>query len=215
METVSTENGKFETRQEGRGCLFYLAILFGLGLALSYLFPQKPQVAGGDSLPAARTATPEDAEAMAGAKAEVAELDALKTIAGVEESVEEFAGLTLVALARRQAGLKAPVVSCRLGAPGYTAAELAGIFRLLAKSRQYVLSEDVEKWLDAYMETAVADDEEGADRGRWVLELFEQAVRRQALRVAAVDEPARAMLLTLTMKDVGIQLEDADASNED
>ena len=101
--------------------------------------------------------------------------------------------------------------------PDYTAEELAAMFRQRAKKNQYVLSKDVEKWLDAFirvrMNTVKRDRTFG--NGRWARNLFEEAVSRQAVRVGKIKDPTPEQLKTLIMRDVGIKLKDPDASNED
>jgi Holliday junction resolvasome RuvABC ATP-dependent DNA helicase subunit len=99
--------------------------------------------------------------------------------------------------------------------PDYTAEELAAIFRQNAKKNQYVLSEDVERWLDPAMALWTKDRDRKFGNGRYVRNLFEKTVERQAMRVAEMENPTREDLMTLTMKDVGIELKDPDASDED
>ena len=99
--------------------------------------------------------------------------------------------------------------------PDYTAKELAAMFRLNAKKSQYVLSADVEKYLDAFIGIRTEKRDRKFGNGRWVRNLFEHAVERQAVRVADLAEPTREQLMTITMKDVGIKLKDPDASLED
>ena len=101
--------------------------------------------------------------------------------------------------------------------PDYTAEELAAMFRWRARKNQYVLSPDVEKWLDGFvrvrMRTAKRDRTFG--NGRWARTLFEDAIASQAVRVSRIENPTTEQLKTLTMKDVGIKLKDPDASAED
>ena len=101
--------------------------------------------------------------------------------------------------------------------PDYTPEELAAMFRWRARKNQYVLSADVEKWLDGFvrmrMRTAKRDRTFG--NGRWARTLFEDAVANQAVRVSKIGNPTTDQLKTLTMKDVGIKLKDPDASAED
>ena len=99
--------------------------------------------------------------------------------------------------------------------PDYSATELAAMFRMNAKKSQYVLSADVEKWLDAYVRVNTAKRDRKFGNGRWARGLFEDAVSRQAVRLSAVSAPTPEQLKTLTMKDVGIKLKDPDASLED
>ena len=99
--------------------------------------------------------------------------------------------------------------------PDYTAEELAAMFRMNARKNQYVLSPDVEKWLDAFVRVRTAKRDRKFGNGRWARTLFENAVSRQAVRVGKIENPTPEQLKTLTMNDVGIKLKDPDASQED
>ena len=99
--------------------------------------------------------------------------------------------------------------------PDYTAKELGGIFRMNAKKNQYVLSADVEKYLDAFIGIRTEKRDRKFGNGRWARNLFEDAVARQAMRVGKIGNPTPEQLKTLTMKDVGIKLKDPAASQED
>ena len=99
--------------------------------------------------------------------------------------------------------------------PDYTAEELAAIFRMNAKKSQYVLSPDVEKWLDAFIRVRTKNRDRKFGNGRWARTLFEEAVSRQAVRLSKLTNPTSEQLKTLTMKDVGIKLKAPDASKED
>ena len=99
--------------------------------------------------------------------------------------------------------------------PDYTAEELAAMFRMNAKRSQYVLSADVEKWLDPFVRVRTAKRDRKFGNGRWARTLFEEAVSRQAVRVGKIDKPTPEQLKTLIMQDVGIKLKDPAASNED
>ena len=99
--------------------------------------------------------------------------------------------------------------------PDYSAKELATIFRRRAHKSQYVLSADVERWLDGAIALWTKDRGRTFGNGRWVRNLFEKTVERQALRVAALKEPSTNDLMTITMHDVGIKLKDENASRED
>ena len=99
--------------------------------------------------------------------------------------------------------------------PDYTAEELAAMFRMNAKKNQYVLSPDVEKWLDAFVRVRTAKRDRKFGNGRWARTLFENAVSRQAVRVGKIGNPTSEQLKTLTMNDVGIKLKDPEASKED
>ena len=99
--------------------------------------------------------------------------------------------------------------------PDYTAEELAEMFRMNAKKNQYVLSADVEKWLDAFIRVRTAKCDRKFGNGRWARTLFEDAVSRQAVRVGKIEKPTPDQLKTLIMKDVGIKLKAPEASKED
>ena len=99
--------------------------------------------------------------------------------------------------------------------PDYTAKELAAMFRSNAKKSQYTLSADVEKYLDAFIGIRTEKRDRKFGNGRWVRNLFEHTVERQAVRVADIANPTKEQLMTITMKDVGIKLKDPNASVED
>lgn len=99
--------------------------------------------------------------------------------------------------------------------PDYTADELAAIFRQQARKNEYVLSPDVENWIDPAMALWTKDRDRKFGNGRYVRNLFEKAVERQAIRVSEIENPTREDLMTITMHDVGIELKDPDASAED
>jgi SpoVK/Ycf46/Vps4 family AAA+-type ATPase len=99
--------------------------------------------------------------------------------------------------------------------PDFTPEELAAIFRQTAKKNKYVLSKDVEYWLDGYMRVMTKGRDKNFGNGRWVRNLFEKTVERQSLRVVEMKDPSPEELLTIRMKDVGISLKDPDASDED
>ena len=99
--------------------------------------------------------------------------------------------------------------------PDFSAEELAAIFRQTAKKNKYVLSADVEKWIGPYIGKMTKDRDKNFGNGRWVRNLFEKTVERQALRVSEMANPTKDELMTFTMKDVGIRLVDPDASQED
>lgn len=99
--------------------------------------------------------------------------------------------------------------------PDFTPEELAAIFRQTAKKNKYVLSKDVEHWLDGYMRVMTKERDKNFGNGRWVRNLFEKTVERLSLRVVEMKDPPPEELFTIRMKDVGISLKDPDASDED
>ena len=99
--------------------------------------------------------------------------------------------------------------------PDFSAKDLAAIFRQMAKKNKYVLSADVEHWIEPYIGKITKDRGKNFGNGRWARNLFEKTVERQALRVSGMQNPTKEDLTTFTMKDVGIKLVDPDASKED
>ena len=96
---------------------------------------------------------------------------------------------------------------------GYDA--LSQMFRRMAKKNKYVLSKDVEKWLDSWFRVTTKKRDRHFGNGREVRNRFEKALERQSLRVSELKDPTPEQLTTLTMRDVGISLKDPNASDED
>lgn len=99
--------------------------------------------------------------------------------------------------------------------PDYSARELAEIFRRTAKKNQYALSPDAEKYLNGAISLWTKNRDRHFGNGRYIRNLFEKAVERQATRMAKIPAPTREQLMTLTLADIGIKLKDPDASAED
>ena len=99
--------------------------------------------------------------------------------------------------------------------PDFSTKDLASIFRQTANRNRYMLSADVDRWIEPYIAMLTKDRDRNFGNGRWVRNLFEKSVERQALRVSEMESPTKDQLMTLTMKDVGISLKDPDASAED
>ena len=99
--------------------------------------------------------------------------------------------------------------------PDYTAEELATMFRMVTKTNKYVLSPEVEQWLDAFIRVRTAKRDRNFGNGRWARDLFGQAVSRHTARVEKLDEPTPEQMKTLTMADVGIKLKTAAMTSKD
>ena len=67
--------------------------------------------------------------------------------------------------------------------PDFSTKELAQIFRQTAKKNRYVLSPDVDHWLEPYIGLMTKDRKKNFGNGRWVRNLFEKTVERQSLRI--------------------------------
>ena len=99
--------------------------------------------------------------------------------------------------------------------PDFTVLELATIFRSTAKKNKYVLSADVDRWLNGYIAMLTKNKSKAFGNGRWVRNLFEKTIERQSMRVVELKDPSPEELVTIRMKGVGISLKDPDASDED
>lgn len=87
--------------------------------------------------------------------------------------------------------------------PDYSAEELAEMFLLRAERSQYKCDEDVRRAIAQIMERAVASKDENFGNGRYVRNLFEKAIERQAVRLSTVVPLTREMLAALTLSDLG------------
>lgn len=84
----------------------------------------------------------------------------------------------------------------------YSAGELAEMFRRRVKSNQYKLAPDVETDLVPAFEKVTQKRDRQFGNGRFVRNLFEKAVERQAVRLSSVKNPSPEDLVTLTAADV-------------
>ena len=91
--------------------------------------------------------------------------------------------------------------------PDYSAEELAKIFLLSAKKSEYVCDKDVEASIVDIMERAVATRDRNFGNGRFVRNLFEKAIQRQAVRLSSVSPVTTKMLTELTLHDLGFEYE--------
>ena len=92
--------------------------------------------------------------------------------------------------------------------PDYSADELSKIFLLTAEKSQYVCDRDVLASLESIMERAVAEKDKNFGNGRFVRNLFEKAIQRQAVRLSKVAPLTNEMLSELTLHDLGFAYED-------
>ena len=99
--------------------------------------------------------------------------------------------------------------------PDFSTKDLATIFRSTVAKNKYRLSADVEHWIEPYIGLMTREKTKTFGNGRWVRNLFEKTLERQALRVVELKDPSAEELVTIRMKDVGISLKDPDASQED
>ena len=90
--------------------------------------------------------------------------------------------------------------------PDYNARELADMFRMYAKKNHYVLSPQMDKYLNASLAYLTRKRDKNFGNGRYVRNLFEKAVERQAGRLANDPKRTKEMLRTLELSDIGIRL---------
>ena len=86
--------------------------------------------------------------------------------------------------------------------PDYSAEELAEMFRLRAKKNQFQLAPDLDAGLVKFMKKVTKHPDPRFGNGRYVRNLFETAVERQAQRLAAEQDLSKERLMTLTLADL-------------
>lgn len=92
--------------------------------------------------------------------------------------------------------------------PDYTAQELAEIFLMNAEKNQYTCDKDVRASIVNVMEVAVRNKDVNFGNARYVRNLFEKAIQRQAVRLSSVAPITTEMLSELTLHDLGFAYED-------
>ena len=95
------------------------------------------------------------------------------------------------------------------------AEEMGQIFRSVVEVNGYVLSEAVDEWIEAYLYMKLPEFDERASKARWMRVVFEKTLERHNARLAEIANPTREQQVTITLKDVGIELKDPEASDED
>ena len=86
--------------------------------------------------------------------------------------------------------------------PDYTASELYDIFMLSAKKNDYVLTEEAEETLKRVLNEAVSSGLAMQGNGRYVRNLFEKAIQRQANRVAQQKDVTSDILRQILASDI-------------
>ena len=92
--------------------------------------------------------------------------------------------------------------------PDYTADELARIFLSIAEKSEYSCDQDVRASIVQVMENAVRTRDRSFGNGRFVRNMFEKAIQRQAVRLSTVAPLTAEMLSELTLHDLGFAYED-------
>ena len=88
--------------------------------------------------------------------------------------------------------------------PDYSAAELAAIFRSMAKKNDFTLAPDLEAGLDAAIAKLTARRDRTFGNARFVRQLFEDATGRQANRLAESGSLDADALKTLVLADLAV-----------
>ena len=91
--------------------------------------------------------------------------------------------------------------------PDYSAEELAKMFLMKAEACQYFCGADVRAALVEVMRRAVAHKDKNFGNGRFVRNLFEDAIQRQAVRLSEMSPLTPEMLAELTLPDVNFTRE--------
>lgn len=91
--------------------------------------------------------------------------------------------------------------------PDYSAEELSKIFLSIAEKSQYTCNADVRASLRDIMQAAVDTRDRCFGNGRYVRNLFERAIQRQAVRLSTVAPLTSEMLAELTLHDLGFSYE--------
>ena len=86
--------------------------------------------------------------------------------------------------------------------PDYTPDELRGIFLLHCEKNGYTLSPEADEALTGLLTRLYEQRDDNFGNGRTVRNLFEDAVTRQAGRIAALASPSREQLMTLLPEDL-------------
>ena len=94
--------------------------------------------------------------------------------------------------------------------PDYSAAELAAIFRSMAKKNDFTLAPDLEAGLDAAIAKLIARRDRTFGNARFVRQLFEDATGRQANRLAESGSLDADALKTLVLADLAVGERKAD-----
>ncbi len=89
--------------------------------------------------------------------------------------------------------------------PDYSADELAQIFLKSVEKNQYVCNQDVRASIKTIMDLAVAKKDRNFGNARYVRNLFENAIQRQAVRLSTVAPLTTQMLTELTLHDLGFE----------
>ena len=86
--------------------------------------------------------------------------------------------------------------------PDYTASELYDIFMLSVKKSEYTLTEEAGTKLKAVLDKAIAEKDVNFGNGRFVRNLFEKTIQRQANRISVENNVTNELLSQITDADI-------------
>lgn len=88
--------------------------------------------------------------------------------------------------------------------PDYSADELAQIFEFNLTKNEYTITDDAKTALTAYLNNVVATKDERFGNARFVRNLFEKTIERQANRLAQEKQLTAEMLTTIELADLAV-----------
>ena len=86
--------------------------------------------------------------------------------------------------------------------PDYTPQELTDIFKMYMKKNQYTMTKDAEAYLKRRMELKVAKKDRNFGNARFARNVFENAIQKQANRLAGTTDATKEQLQELTLEDI-------------
>ncbi|MBO7496501.1 MAG: AAA family ATPase [Salinivirgaceae bacterium] len=86
--------------------------------------------------------------------------------------------------------------------PDYTADELLQIFEFNLKNNEYCISDEARSALTGYLQKCVDEKDERFGNGRFVRNLFEKTIERQANRLSQAPNLTAEMLTTIEVEDL-------------
>ncbi len=96
----------------------------------------------------------------------------------------------------------------------YDGGQLAEIFRSVCKKNGYTLDEETDKAAAEAFQVMYDRRDENFGNARDVRNVFEAAIARQANRVAAMEDPQKEDLMTLTVADLDLEVGDEKENSE-
>ena len=89
--------------------------------------------------------------------------------------------------------------------PDYNADELFQIFEANCKKNDYVMTDEAKTALKSLLEKAVAEKDNNFGNARFVRNLFEKTLERQANRLSKQENLSKEMLTEITLTDLNTE----------